>query len=1009
MRFPGKSFPFAVIGLLGSLVFPLSVRGAVLTSPSPTGGFQLPGDGGIDGEIAGTIESYERHPPSEEWLQIQRERFLELLDLQLEAGNLQGAAITYQKIGELCVCLKDFDHSLDFYQKALDIYRQDEDLENQLKTTSLIIRSNYLIGNFEISKNILETEINKFKNTEKINWFIDIFQDPRQIKISCCSYIDWMSNCRDPLLHELVGFEERDGLIYWADPNLKWSTLLEISQFGLMIAREINKNRNSEASSLHLIGWAYRNIGEYSLAIEAYNNALQIAKEEKLDQQFLLWLEVSIVYSDLGEYQKALEILDKFLKIDRKNQNNWYSRVALNRIGEIYLKQGQYDEALRVLEEASNSSGWSIEDGYLFVNLGLAYAAVSNYPKAIESYQSALEHKFSVPDSGGKGFAYNGLGLAYAQMGDYTQAFKAYQDALSLFTKLDAKPGQRLTLVNIASLLETQGQIELAILFYKQAVNLTESIRGNLGLLTIEQQKAYLATVEQDYRHLADLLLQQNRVLEAQRVLDLLKVQELDDYLRGVRGNEQTVKGIDNLPPEQQLWDSYTAKLNQAIEQGKELDELRQIPEAERTAPQQQRLAELVATERQTLGDFTQFIDSEEVAILLEQLTYNVQRQSLDLAELNALRDNLRNLQQNAVLLYPLILEDRLELVLVTPFSPPQRLPVTVTRTELNRAIVEFRTALQNPDQDATQPAQKLYSWLIAPLETALTEANAETIIYAPDGQLRYIPLAALHDGNQWLVERFRINHITAASLTDLNTQPQTQPHILAGAFANGFYQVEVGNQQFNFRGLPFAGLEVENLATTVPQTTSLVDSAFNPDATIPRMDDYTVVHLATHAAFVNGRPEDSFILFGDGSAVTLQDVKQWSLQNVDLIVLSACETGLGGELGNGEEILGFGYLMQQAGARAAMASLWSVDDGGTQALMNAFYAALQGGKLSKAEALRQAQIALITGDYTALGESDRAAIEVVLRDRHALPAKVRNRLDHPFYWAPFILIGNGL
>jgi CHAT domain-containing protein len=172
-------------------------------------------------------------------------------------------------------------------------------------------------------------------------------------------------------------------------------------------------------------------------------------------------------------------------------------------------------------------------------------------------------------------------------------------------------------------------------------------------------------------------------------------------------------------------------------------------------------------------------------------------------------------------------------------------------------------------------------------------------------------------------------------------------------------------------------------------------------------MNDYNIVHLATHAAFVTGKPEDSFVLFGDGSRATLRDVENWSLPNVDLVVLSACETGVGGQFGNGEEILGFGYQMQRTGAKAAIASLWSVSDGGTQALMDTFYAALQTDKMTKTEALRQAQIALITGDYQVLGQ--QRGLTVQQRINSNLPKTVTTRLSHPNYWAPFILIGNGL
>ncbi len=118
------------------------------------------------------------------------------------------------------------------------------------------------------------------------------------------------------------------------------------------------------------------------------------------------------------------------------------------------------------------------------------------------------------------------------------------------------------------------------------------------------------------------------------------------------------------------------------------------------------------------------------------------------------------------------------------------------------------------------------------------------------------------------------------------------------------------------------------------------------------------VVHLATHAAIVVGKLEDSFILFGNGERATLIEVENWQFDNIDLIVFSACETGLGGNLGDGKEILGFGYLMK---AKASIASLWRVSDGGTQALMTAFYTTLQESKTTKAEALQKAQIALIT------------------------------------------------
>jgi CHAT domain-containing protein len=218
-----------------------------------------------------------------------------------------------------------------------------------------------------------------------------------------------------------------------------------------------------------------------------------------------------------------------------------------------------------------------------------------------------------------------------------------------------------------------------------------------------------------------------------------------------------------------------------------------------------------------------------------------------------------------------------------------------------------------------------------------------------------------------------------------------------------------VGQRNFEFQGLPFAGKEVEILANIMPNTTRLVDAAFGRDRVLPTMNDYSIVHFATHAAFVPGKPEGSFIVFGDGSYATLRDIENWSLPNVDLVVLSACETGVGG-LGNGEEILGLGYQFQRAGARAAIASLWAVDDGGTQVLMNAFYTALQQPGITKVAALRQAQLALITGDESAIDKTTPArGLGVVAGENSSAVRQNNSSFAHPYYWAPFILIGNGL
>lgn len=484
-------------------------------------------------------------------------------------------------------------------------------------------------------------------------------------------------------------------------------------------------------------------------------------------------------------------------------------------------------------------------------------------------------------------------------------------------------------------------------------------------------------------------------------------MQELEDYLKDVRGNAQTASGVDYWQPEQEILRHYQLLQDNALALGQELEQLNDKKRAGQplTPEEEQRFSQISALQIELKDQFKNFIDSPDIKAFTEQLKRDdeVYNQTIKLDSLIRQEDELEKL--NAVLFYPLVLENRLELVIAAPNSRPIRRTVEgVGREHLNTAITAFRQALDSPHSDALPPAQQLYRWLIEPIEADLAAAGIETIIYAPDGPLRYIPLAALHDGEGWLVERFRINNITAVSLESWDTPPASDLHVLAGAFTNQAVSHQV--KGFTFVGLPFARAEVQGLESTQTNLTALYDDDFSLNKVLADIGAVDVLHFATHAALVPGDASESFILFGNGDAPTIRDIEDWPLTDIDLVVLSACETGLGGYDNNGEQILGLGYQFQTQGAEAVMASLWRVSDGGTQILMNTFYSALAQG-MGKAEALRVAQRALITGDFSAVG-GQRAGIEVIslLTNQPLTPG---DNLAHPYYWAPFILIGNGL
>ncbi|NJL43405.1 MAG: CHAT domain-containing protein [Pseudanabaena sp. SU_2_4] len=280
----------------------------------------------------------------------------------------------------------------------------------------------------------------------------------------------------------------------------------------------------------------------------------------------------------------------------------------------------------------------------------------------------------------------------------------------------------------------------------------------------------------------ADLLLREGRILEARQTLDLAIVKELDGYLGNVTTPKVPPATIAALTPEQQqLYVKYNQIEERAAQIDLELAELRRIPESQRRPEQLERIGKLQASQTEVGKEFKQFINSPNVAGLAKAVSE---------AALKKLQSELRNLDRNAVLLYPLIQDDRLELILVTSDAEPIRRTARVSRAELDREIKRFRNALEtvyDPSLDAKDSGQKLYSWLIKPIEDELDRVGAKTILYAPYAQLRYIPLAALYDGKKWLVQKYRINNITAASLHDFSLQPQAhQQSILAGAVTRG-------------------------------------------------------------------------------------------------------------------------------------------------------------------------------------------------------------------------------
>ncbi|PZO36770.1 MAG: hypothetical protein DCF19_20550 [Pseudanabaena frigida] len=876
------------------------------------------------------------------------------LAISQQISDRQGEAASLNNLGSVYKNLGQYQKAIDFYQQSLAISQQIGDRNSEGASLSNLGLASDNLGQYQKA--------------------IDFYQQSLAIK-------------------KQIGDRKGEGTslnnLGSVHDNLgQYQKAIGFYQQSLAIAQQIGE-RNVEGTSLNNLGSVYKHLAQYQKAIDYHQQSLAIFKQiGDREGEAASLNNLGSVYDNLGQYQKAIDFYQQSLAIKKQIGDRNGEGRSLNNLGNVYNSLGQYQKAIDYHQQSlaiAQQIGDRHGEATSLNNLGEAYSSLGQYRKAIDYHQQSLAISQQIGNRSSEATSLNNLGAVSYRLGQYQKAIDYFQQALAIKKQIGVRNSEGLTLSNLGSSFSKLNQPELAILFFKQSVNVTESIRKDIRGLSKEEQKSYLSTIEDTYRALAGILLKQDRILEAQQVLDLLKVQELSDYLRTVRGNNDTAKGVDLQRPEQNI-----------IALAIELDELQKRKLANNiTASEQERLNQLVQSEREQNKQFTAFLNSPAVQKLVDELRRTEEQQNIDTKNLRNLRTDILTQHPNAVLLYPLILDDRLELILITAKTPLIRRTVNIKREDLNQEIYEFRVGLKDKtSEDVKKPAQQLYKWLIAPFASELAQLKIDTIIYAPDGQLRYIPLAALYDGKQWLVEKYRINNITAASLTKFNKPAIATPKIFAGAFGNV--------NKAGFAELPATLSEVKKIADRFPNTSTFVETAFTKNVTENNANSYTILHLATHGQLFNGKPEDSFILFGDGTKATISDIRDWALTNVDLVVLSACQSGLGTKLGTGVEILGLGYQMQAAGARVAIASLWKVDDAGTQVLMDVFYGELKKGDVPIAEALQRAQIAMINSDKQGTG-SDRAGVRVV----GTVPSS--SSLSHPYYWSAFFAIGNGL
>lgn len=528
-----------------------------------------------------------------------------------------------------------------------------------------------------------------------------------------------------------------------------------------------------------------------------------------------------------------------------------------------------------------------------------------------------IQQARQLQDSHTEALATGQLGQLYESTQQWSEAQPLTEAAIALAESIQAPEIRYRWEWQLGRLHEKQGDIQGAIEAYSAAYNSLKSVRSDLLTIDSNTQFSFRDTIAPIHRRLVDLLL------------------SADSAPPPTTSNPINTNLINTNP------------INTAIEV---IDSLQ--------------LAEL---ENLLRCNFSQLVP-------LTSSSQSLSNQPMGLSNL------IEQLDPTAALIYPILLDDRLEIILKLPGRQPKHYATVVEQKTVEHVVKTLQVSIlqQTNPVAVRQPAQQIYDWFMRPLEFELEQhSDVETLVFVLDGALRNIPMAVLHDGDRYLIEqKYGLAVVPSLQLFDLRSPRQTDINVLAV----GVSQAQAVETR-TFAALPNVPQELQTIHQTVP-TDTLLNEAFSPLALEQRVKsgDFSTVHIATHGKF-SSNPNETYIaahnklLRADDLDNLLRTETRDRSDYIDLLVLSACETASGDD----RATLGLAGLAVRAGARSTLSTLWQINDQSTAFMMKRFYQELTQPNVSRAEALHQAQLSLLN-DY-----GDKS----------------------PFTWAPYILVGN--
>ncbi len=829
----------------------------------------------------------------------------------------------------------------------------------------------------------------------------------------------------------------------------------------------VAQGAEDRAGSLLDAGRNLYEAGRFSEAAEVWKQAA--ASFERMgDETGYAWSlsYLSLAYQNLGKWDEARGAIDKSLNILQRTGEQGDAAIlaqALNAEGNLRFAAGETEAALnswvraeKVYAEAGDEVGVLGSQ----INQAQALQTLGLYRRAQDILAAANARVAGQPDSPLKASALRSLGVALQVGGSLRQSQEVLAQSLAAAKRAGSPAGTSDILFSLGNTARDFKQNEAALDYYQKAAAAATSRRVKLEALLnqlslyvkIGQPSIALVLLPEIEAEIAALPPSRMSVYAAVNFADSLK--KLAGCREGEAGDVASkCSGVEKAS----LYEKAARVLARGLQQAQKLEDLRAEAIAltelgslyEKTQQQAHALAltqkalaiaqgmsasdiasgagwqlgrllkqqgdmngaiaaygsavsalqslrsDLVAVNPEVQFNFRESVEPvyrELVGLLLQSETPSQKNlkqslevmESLQIAELenffreacldSAKRKPVDRVDAAAAVIYPIILPDRLEVIVSLPGQLLRNYKAAVPQEMLEKIISQMRQSL-NPafsNQERLKQYLQMYGWLVGPVESELRAGGIKTLVFVPDGSLRNLPMAALYDGQQYLVEKYSV----ALSQGWQLLEPRSLKPGELKAITAGLSQAVQG-----FRALPGVESEMAQISSEVSAKV-LLNQEFT-DTNLKNQigsTPFPVLHLATHAQF-SSSAEDTFILTWDGRINVreldqlLRARNQSSANPVELLVLSACQTAKG----DSRAALGLAGVAVRSGARSTLATLWAVRDQSTAGFMAEFYKQLTQPGVSRAEAVRQAQLALLK----------------------------QPQYQHPFYWAPFLLIGN--